>query len=254
MQWLRFEHQGEVRFGALDGDRVIVYEGDLFGDKRPTADALALDGITWLTPCVPPKLIGLWNNFHAAAQKNGWTVPAEPLYFVKAANSYCAHLQPIRSPASYDGRVVYEGELGVVIGKTCRALSEAEAADHIFGYTCVNDVTALELISRDPSFPQWTRAKSFDTFGVFGPVIATGLDPIPLTVRTLVNGRERQSYPVADMIFKPAQLVSLISRDMTLLPGDVIACGTSLGVLPLKTGSTVEVSIEGIGALRNEYR
>jgi 2-keto-4-pentenoate hydratase/2-oxohepta-3-ene-1,7-dioic acid hydratase in catechol pathway len=254
MQWLRFEHQGEVRFGALDGDRGIVYEGDLFGDKRPTADALALDGITWLTPCVPSKLIGLWNNFHAAAQKNGWAVPAEPLYFVKAASSYCAHLQPIRSPAAYDGRVVYEGELGVVIGRTCRAVSEAEAADRIFGYTCVNDVTALELIGRDPSFPQWTRAKSFDTFGVFGPVIATGLDPLALTVRTLVNGRERQSYPVADMIFKPAQLVSLISRDMSLLPGDVIACGTSLGVLPLKTGSTVEVSIEGIGILRNEYR
>jgi 2-keto-4-pentenoate hydratase/2-oxohepta-3-ene-1,7-dioic acid hydratase in catechol pathway len=254
MQWLRFEHQGEVRFGALDGDRVVMYEGDLFGDKRPTADALALDGITWLTPCVPSKLIGLWNNFHAAAQKNGWAVPAEPLYFVKAASSYCAHLQPIRSPAAYDGRVVYEGELGVVIGRTCRAVSEAEAADRIFGYTCVNDVTALELIGRDPSFPQWTRAKSFDTFGVFGPVIATGLDPIPLTVRTLVNGRERQSYAVADMIFKPAQLVSLISRDMSLLPGDVIACGTSLGVLPLKTGSTVEVSIEGIGILRNEYR
>jgi len=254
MHWLRFEHQGAARFGALDGDRVIVHEGDLFGDKRPTAEALAPDGITWLTPCVPSKLIGLWNNFHAAAQKNGWAVPAEPLYFVKAANSYCAHLQPIRSPAAYDGRVVYEGELGVVIGKTCRAVSESEAADCIFGYTCVNDVTALEVIARDPSFPQWTRAKSFDTFGVFGPVIATGLDPLALTVRTLVNGRERQSYPAADMIFKPAQLVSLISRDMTLLPGDVIACGTSLGVLPLKTGSTVEVSIEGIGTLRNEYR
>ena len=254
MHWLRFEHEGAARFGALDGDRVIVYEGDMFGEKRPGTEAVPLDRVTWLTPCVPSKLICLWNNFHAAAEKNGWALPAEPLYFIKAPNSYCAHLQPIRMPESYDGRVAYEGELGVVIGKPCRAVSEAQADDCILGYTCVNDVTALELIDRDPSFAQWTRAKSFDTFGVFGPVIAAGVDPLALTVRTLVNGRERQNYPVADMIFKPAQLVSLISRDMTLLPGDVIACGTSLGVLPMKRGTTVEVVIDGVGALRNEYQ
>jgi 2-keto-4-pentenoate hydratase/2-oxohepta-3-ene-1,7-dioic acid hydratase in catechol pathway len=117
----------------------------------------------------------------------------------------------------------------------------------------VNDVTALELINRDPAFAQWTRAKSFDSFGPFGPVIATGLDPATLTVRTLVGGRERQNFPVSDMIFSPAQLVSRLSREMTLEPGDLISCGTSVGVLPMRPGHVVEVAIEGIGTLRNEY-
>ena len=103
------------------------------------------------------------------------------------------------------------------------------------------------------SFPQWTRAKNFDTFGVFGPVVATGIDPLALSVRTLVNGRERQNYRIDDMIFPPAELVSRLSRDMTLMPGDVIACGTSLGVLPMKPGTVVEVTIDGIGTLANRY-
>jgi 2-keto-4-pentenoate hydratase/2-oxohepta-3-ene-1,7-dioic acid hydratase in catechol pathway len=130
---------------------------------------------------------------------------------------------------------------------------EADAAAHVFGYTCINDVTALDLLAADPSFPQWTRAKGFDGFAPVGPVIATGIDPAGLVVRTLVNGRERQNYPVADMIFPPAKLVSLISRDLTLEPGDVIACGTSLGVLPMRPGTTVEVAIDGIGTLKNVF-
>ena len=254
MHWIRFLHDDRVGFGSLEGDQVVSYDGDMFWDARPSGVRLPLDAITLLTPCEPAKLIGLWNNFHAAAAKQGLAIPAEPLYFIKGANSYCAHLQPIRAPASYDGRVVYEGELGLVIGRRCQHVSEADAPRFIFGYTCVNDVTAAEIIGRDASFAQWTRAKSFDTFGVFGPAIATGLDPLGLTVRTLVNGRERQNYAVSDMIFKPAQLVSLISRDMTLLPGDIISCGTSLGVLPIKPGTVVEVVIEGVGTLRNEYR
>jgi len=141
-----------------------------------------------------------------------------------------------------------------VIGRRCASVTREQAAQNIFGYTCVNDVTAIEIVARDASFAQWTRAKSFDTFGVFGPVVATGLDASTLVVRTVVGGRERQNFPVSDMVFSPARLVSLISRDMTLEPGDLIACGTSIGVLPMKPGSVIEVSIEGIGTLRNEYR
>ena len=111
----------------------------------------------------------------------------------------------------------------------------------------------MELLNRDPSFPQWTRAKGFDTFGVFGPVVDTDFDPARGEVVVLLNGRERQRYPLADMIFPPAQLVSMISRDMTLHPGDVILCGTSLGVLPMKPGTRVEVVIDGIGTLANDY-
>lgn len=254
MKWLRFRVGGVEHFGVLAGGRVQAYAGDMFGANQPTTEEFAVDAIEWLTPTEPGKMIGLWNNFRAAAEKNGNTIPAEPLYFIKGANSYCAHRQAVMAPSSYDGRVIYEGELAVVIGKTATAISVDDAPAHIFGYSCANDVTALELLNRDPSFAQWTRAKSFDTFGVFGPVIETDFDPVGGELVTLLNGRERQRYPFADMIFSPAQLVSLISWDMTLQPGDVILCGTSLGAMPMKPGSTVEVVIEGVGRLFNEYR
>jgi 2-keto-4-pentenoate hydratase/2-oxohepta-3-ene-1,7-dioic acid hydratase in catechol pathway len=149
--------------------------------------------------------------------------------------------------------VVFEGELGVVIGKPCRNVSETEADQYVFGYTCVNDVTARQILRSDPSFPQWSRAKSFDSFGPFGPLIATGLEPDALTVRTLVNGEEKQNYPVADMFFRPRAIVSLLSRDMTLMPGDIIACGTSLGAGPIQEGDLVEIEIEGVGRLSNRF-
>ena len=148
---------------------------------------------------------------------------------------------------------MFEGELGIVIGKRCRAVDEADAASYIFGYTCVNDVTAAEILNKDPGFAQWTRAKSFDTFGVFGPVIATDVDPSKLVVRTILNDQERQNYPVADAIFAPAKLVSLISHDLTLEPGDVIACGTSVGVGSMKPGSVISIVIDGIGTLTNRF-
>jgi 2-keto-4-pentenoate hydratase/2-oxohepta-3-ene-1,7-dioic acid hydratase in catechol pathway len=146
---------------------------------------------------------------------------------------------------------VYEGELGIVIGRRALDLAPEQAAEAIFGYTCVNDVTALDLVTTEPA--QWTRAKSFDGFGPFGPVIATGLDVALLSVRTLVNGRERQNYPISDLVFSPHELVSWLSRDLTLEPGDVIACGTSLGVGVLKPGTTVEVEVPGIGVLKNTF-
>lgn len=149
--------------------------------------------------------------------------------------------------------MIFEGELGVVIGKRATAVRESDAAEHIFGYTCVNDVTAVDLLKKDPTFDQWTRAKSFDTFGPFGPVIATGLDTSHLSVKVILNGDERQHYPLADLVFAPARLVSLISRDMTLEPGDVIACGTSVGVGSMKPGATVSVVIDGVGTLTNRY-
>ena len=249
----RIEHAGRARVGTVHGDRIRLHEGTIFDPGPATGEDVAAADAHWLTPTEPTKMVALWNNFRAAAEKNGWAIPAEPLTFLKAPNTFAAHGQPILAPKSYDGRVAYEGELGIVIGKTCSGVSPEEAAGHILGYTCVNDVTALELLQRDPAFPQWTRAKNFDSFGVFGPVVATGLDVNSLTVRTLVNGRERQNYRVDDMIFPPAELVSHLSQDMTLAPGDIIACGTSLGVLPMKAGTVVEIAIDGIGTLRNQY-
>ncbi|KQU77956.1 MULTISPECIES: fumarylacetoacetate hydrolase family protein [unclassified Rhizobacter] len=253
MKWLRGVHAGREVFGLLDGGEVVVHAGDLFDSPSPTGERLPLAGLDWLTPCRPSKMIALWNNFAAAAEKNGWSRPAEPLYFLKAPNSFAAHGQAIPVPNPDVGRIAYEGELAIVIGRRAKAVTVDQAAAHIFGYSCANDVTAMELIARDPSFAQWARAKSFDGFGLFGPIIETDFDPTVATLRTTVGGRERQNYPLADMFFTPAELVSRLSHDMTLEPGDVILCGTSLGVLPMKPGTLVEVAIDGIGTLANVY-
>ncbi len=253
--WLRFERGGRKGFGTLEGSEIRVHagvhSGAMFHQPEPTGEVLPLSGVELLTPTQPSKLVGLVNNYREALAKQGIPIPSEPLYFLKPPSSYLAPGRAIRLPAEDVGKVIYEGELGIVIGRRARAVAEAEAEAYVFGYTCVNDVTALELIGRDPGFAQWTRAKGFDTFGAFGPVVATGLDPERLTVRTLLKGKVRQEYPCRDMVFSPRALVSHLSRAMTLEPGDVIACGTSLGVGVLRPGAAVEVVIEGIGTLAN---
>jgi len=253
MKWLRCRDRGADSWALLEGDSIAIVDGSPFGHHTDTGRRLPLAQVDWLTPCRPTKMLALWNNYGAAAAKNGWTRPAEPLWFLKSPNSFAAHGQAIPPPRGYDGRVAYEGELAIVIGRRARDVPVGDAAAHILGYTCANDVTALELLQRDPSFPQWARAKGFDGFGVFGPVIDTAFEPAGASVRTTVDGRERQNYPLSDMFFPPHELVSLLSRDVTLEPGDVILCGTSLGVLPMKPGARVEVSIEGIGTLANVY-
>ncbi len=250
--WIGFTRDGAAGFGRLDGRRIAVHEGDLFGTPVPTGAVLDLAEVTVGLPCRPSKFIALWNNFRAMAEKQELAIPEAPLFLLKPANSYAASGAAIPVPEAA-GRALYEGELGIVIGKAARDVTEAEAAAHIFGYTCVNDVTALPILKADPSFAQWCRSKGLDGFGPFGPVIATGLDPATLTVRTLVNGRERQNYPVSDMIFPAARLVSMLSQGMTLEPGDVIACGTSIGSGPIPKGATVEVAIDGIGILTNTF-
>ena len=251
--WARASHEGRECFGTVEGDALQLHAGDMLVNPRPTGESIPLAAARLLTPTTPSKMVALVDNYHALVAKLNHAVPAEPLYFLKANNSFLAGGDTIRTPQSYAGKVVYEGELGIVIGKRCSAVAEADAEGCIFGYTCVNDVTAIEIITRDPGFAQWTRAKSFDSFGVFGPVIATGIDPKKLVVKTILNAQERQNYPVADIIFAPARLVSLISRDMTLEPGDVIACGTSTGVGSMRPGSTVSIVIDGIGALTNQF-
>lgn len=252
--WVRFEAGGNEGFGQLEGDRILVHSGDMFAGAASTGESLALDSVTLLTPCKPVQMIALWNNFHALAEKNNQTVPEEPLWFMKSPSSFLATGGTICRPVNYEGPVVFEGELGIVIGKRCARVAEANIAEFIFGYTCVNDVTAFGLLNKDSSFAQWSRCKSFDGFGVFGPAIATGLDPMTLSIRTELNGDERQNYPVSDMVFAPHRLVSLISQDVTLMPGDIIACGTSVGVGSMKQPeNTIKISIEGVGTLSNTY-
>jgi 2-keto-4-pentenoate hydratase/2-oxohepta-3-ene-1,7-dioic acid hydratase in catechol pathway len=235
----------------LEDDRVLEHEGDLFESPRSTGHSLSADSLQLLNPCAPSKIVALWNNFHALAAKLGKAPPPHPLFFIKSATSVIGPHQPIRRPVDYAGKIVFEGELGIVIGKHAKEVPLREAGDYIFGYTCVNDVTAMDLLFENADFPQWARSKSFDTFGCLGPTIATDFDCRTAGLITRLDGVERQNYALADMIFSPQELLSRISYDVALLPGDVIACGTSLGVGSIKDGSTVEVSIDGIGSLRN---
>lgn len=250
--WARFRtNEGRSGFGVLEGTALREYAGDPFDAPRPAGVTLEAGSYVLLPPCQPSKIIAVWNNFHALAAKLGKQEPERVLYLIKSATSLIGPGESIRRPRSYAGKIVYEGELGIVVGRRCAELSPGEAASAIFGYTCVNDVTAGDILNESPDFAQWCRAKSFDTFGCLGPVIATDFDWARAQLVTTVDGVVRQDYPLSDMIFSPATLVSAISHDMTLLPGDVIACGTSVGVGSMRDGSTVEVRIEGIGTLRN---
>lgn len=247
MQWARIRTgDGRVLTGVL-GDGALSPRAGL-GSAEAAGPDEPMAGATLLPPCEPGKFIGLWNNFAAAAEKNGLSRPPHPLWFLKPSTSLAGPGATVTIPEGV-GRVLFEGELGVVIGRPCRNADEAEAEAAILGYTCVNDFTALEILNADPSFPQWTRAKGYDGFGVIGPVVAAGLDWRELTVKVLVGGRERQSYAASDMFMGPAEIVSRLSRDTTLMPGDVIACGTSLGARPVKAGDAVAVVIDGIGEL-----
>ena len=253
--WVRFKDELDVEgFGVLQDDGGIrVYAGDMFENPAPSGKYVPLNTVRLLTPSRPSKVIALWNNFRAGAEKLNLPIPAEPHYFLKTPNSYLNPFETIRKPKSCDGKVGFEGELGVVIGKTCKEVAESDAISYVFGYTCVNDVGIFDIVNRNPAFPQWIRGKGFDTFCPMGPVIATGLNPGTLVVKSILNGQERQNYPISDMIFSAAQLVSLISQDMTLYPGDIITCGTSIGAGSMKPGSTIEIEITGIGKLVNTF-
>jgi 2-keto-4-pentenoate hydratase/2-oxohepta-3-ene-1,7-dioic acid hydratase in catechol pathway len=180
--WVRFRHQDMTGFGTLTPSGITVCDGDMFGTAAPIGRLLALEEVELLAPAEPSKIIALWNNFHALAAKLNVSKPDEPLYLLKAPTTTAAPNAVVRQPASYNGKVVYEGELGIVIGRRCSAVSVEQADEFIFGYTCVNDITAADIIGRDATFAQWARAKGFDSFCPFGPVITSAIEPAKLVV------------------------------------------------------------------------
>jgi 2-keto-4-pentenoate hydratase/2-oxohepta-3-ene-1,7-dioic acid hydratase in catechol pathway len=252
MKFMRFEHKGKVGFGVLQGAASVrVYKGEMFSNPSPTDATLALSNVVVITPCQPGKMVALWNNSRVQIEKLKRDTPQEVLWFLKPPSCFITHGQPIVYPVGQTERVVLEGELGIVIGRRCKGVTAHEAREHIFGYTIINDVTSQDIVKRDPSFPQYDRGKGFDTFGVFGPVIETEIDPMTLSMRSYVNGELQQDFPVTDYVFNPWQTVAEIAKTVTLNPGDVIACGTSLNAAPIKPGDSVEIRIDGIGSLVN---
>ena len=250
--WVRYTTaDGSPGFGALEAGQIAEHQGSGYLDAVATGRRIALGDVRLAAPCTPTKVVALWNNFRALGEKLGKAAPAHPLFLIKPATSVIGTGDAIRRPQRYAGKIVFEGELGIVIGRKCANVSVAEASSYILGYTCVNDVTAAEIIGEDENFAQWTRSKGFDTFSCIGPAIHTDLDWSAARVVTVLDGSERQNYPLSDMIFKPPEIVSHLSGDLTLYPGDVIAVGTSIGVGSMKDGSHVTISIAGIGELHN---
>ena len=250
--WIKFEHNNSQSFGIVNDNQITVYEGDMFNDPTETDSKINLSDVIVKNPCEPSKMIALWNNYQSLANEKGLSKPNNPLYLNKAISCIIDQGENIIRPKSYDESIFFEGELGIVIGKKCKDVSVDDSSKYIFGYTCINDVTAMDLVKKDPTFDQWTRSKSYDTFGIFGPCIATDVDPMALEITTTVDGEIKQNYKTNDMFFNVYEIVSFLSHDMTLNPGDIIACGTNSGLGPMNSNQSVTVSITSIGKVTNK--
>ncbi|HEX7332458.1 MAG TPA: fumarylacetoacetate hydrolase family protein [Pyrinomonadaceae bacterium] len=239
------------RYAVLSGNNVFPLPADYNFDNitiSNDAGSLALDEVKLLAPVSPSKVVCIGRNYREHAAELGNKMPDEPLLFLKAPSAVIATGDSIELPGASQ-QVEHEGELGVVIGRVARKLSSSDdPLSYVFGYTCVNDVTARDLQRKDVQF---TRGKSFDTFCPVGPWIETDIDPTNVGVKTRLNGEVKQKGNTADMAFPVAFLIRYISEIMTLYPGDLIATGTPAGVSRMKHGDTVEVEVSGIGVLRN---
>lgn len=248
MKWARFVHNDREYTGFLEGERLFAVSGDFFGnDWQKTGDTFSLSEVRLLAPCRPTKImcIGLNYRDHAAEMKE--KLPEEPILFLKPPSAVIGPGDDIVYP-QWIGRMDYEAELAVVIGRRAKNVSAAQAEDVIFGYTCANDVTGRHLQKKDG---QWSRAKSFDTFCPLGPWIVTGVNASALAISLRVNDEVKQASSTSQLVCGPAQLVAFVSRVMTLEPGDVILTGTPSGIGPLNPGDSVTVDIEQIGQLTN---
>ncbi len=240
----------EVHFGWLEGEKIYDLIGEPFGEHSRGKAAADLEGVTLLAPCLPGKIIGLTRNFADRVRETGHPPPALPVIFLKPPSAVIGSGMTIRLPPQSQ-RVEFGAELGVVIGRHAYQVPPEEALGSVSGYTCANDITALDVIEADGL---WARGKGFDTFCALGPSIATGLDPAELLITCKVNGETRQMSSTHDMLFSVPQVVAFVSSVMTLWPGDVILTGTPAGVGLLADGDVVEVEIEGIGVLKNTAR
>jgi 2-keto-4-pentenoate hydratase/2-oxohepta-3-ene-1,7-dioic acid hydratase in catechol pathway len=261
MKYCRFQFNGQSRYGLVEpvaGRDAIVRilltppeeaDGDMESLRTKRIEAIPLEEAALLPPVRPSKIVCVGRNYREHAAELGHDVPTEPLIFLKATSALLPPGGTVRRP-KISQRVDYEGELGVVIGKTCyQPAPDADIRQYILGYTCVNDVTARDLQNKDN---QWSRAKGFDTFCPVGPLVTDEIDPwAGLGVGTRVNGEVRQQGNTRDFIFPLDVVIRYIAQAMTLFPGDLIPSGTPSGVGPLVAGDEVEVSVDGIGTLRN---
>ena len=248
MRIARFSLNGEIRFGSVVGDQVTLFAGNPFESKELTGQRVTLDQIQLLAPVAPSKIICIGMNFAAHSAEISQDVPDEPLMFFKPVSAIIGTGDTIVLPPQSD-QVEVEVELAVVIGKQAKNISKGEVMSHIFGYTIGNDITARDIQFSDL---QWARSKGFDTFCPLGPWIETDFDPRGKRLDSRVHGEQRQHANTKDMIFDVETLVSYVSENVTLFPGDVILTGSPAGISRMNHGDLVECEIEGIGVLRNQ--
>jgi len=246
----RFQKGGEIFYAkAVDGE-LFRLRGDVFGSPSFDRKPISRKGVKTLVPVVPSKIIAVGINYVEHARETGKPLPREPLIWIKAATSLIPDGGKIEIPFPHH-RTDYEAELAIVIGRKIRNVTTTAAARYIFGYTTAQDITDRTIQNAES---QWTRSKSFDTFTPLGPLVETQIDPGNLTIQLFQNGQLRQNSNTSQLIFKPAELVSFISTNLTLLPGDVILTGTPSGIGPIQSGDRLEVRIQGLAPLVNTVR
>ncbi len=247
MKYCRFKVNDKIFYGAVYNNDVTKIDGDIFSEYTLTDDKYNINELELLTPVLPKKIVAVGKNYAAHAEELDGVVPDEPCLFLMPTTAILPPNGYIVKP-DFVTRMDYEGELAIVIKKTCKNVSKEEAKDYVLGYTCLNDVTARDIQQRDG---QWTRGKGMDTFAPFGPIITDEVDPSNLAIETKVNNEVKQKSNTNMMMYDVYSIISFISKSFTLEPGDVIATGTPEGIGPMDSGDEVVVTIEGIGSLIN---
>jgi len=245
---IRFEKDGQTHFGSVEDDGVRVLEGSYVSDFKKTGLFFPLDQVRLLSPVSPSKVVCVAHNYRELVAQIEEEVSEEPLIFLKPPSCLIGPGQPIVIPAEAE-RVIFEGEMAVVIKKKMKNVPEELALEGVLGCACFNDVTERAMIERDRL--SLTLGKGLDTFGPIGPWVVTDLEPNHLDIRTRLNGELKQQDNTSRCLFSVQRILSFISRRMTLFPGDVVTTGTPQGIDTLRPGDVVEVEIEGVGRLSN---
>ena len=250
MKIARYEIDGAVHYGVLDDEALRRLPGSPFEQAEPTGATDALESVRLLAPLDRPRIFGVGMNYVAHIKEMGGKTPEMPLIFMKPTTTVIGPDQAIVYPREGQN-VHFEAELAVVIGRAGRRIPPERALEHVFGYTCANDVSERVIQKGEMDQGALLVGKGFDTFCPLGPVIATDLDPSNLRLGAKVNGVERQSSSTSDLLFSVPQLVAYLSMAITLQPGDVIITGTPSGVGPIVPGDVVDIFVEGVGTLTN---
>lgn len=248
MKFVRIEGNNGPCWGVVKDETVFTLKKEPYDNIEYDGGSVALNGCRLLAPCEPSKIVCVGKNYVEHAREMGAEPPGFPVLFLKGQNTVNHHDGAVHAP-DFVSRLDYEGELAVIISRKAKNVKAKDFSEFVFGYTCLNDVTARDIQRHDG---QWTRGKSMDGFCPIGPWVVDDISPNALNLETRLNGKVVQQGNTADFITPVGELIEFITASMTLEPGDVIATGTPAGIGPMVPGDAVEVEIEGIGTLKNQ--